>query len=142
MTKSVFAIAAAAVLLFAAAVPSTAEPISSRAVASVPFAFDLGGATMPAGKYYFETRPMNGMLVVTDTTGRNHAYLTMPAIDAKGESSARLVFEKRGSTYRLAQVWSTASGMGAILPKDKKQDKLAQLRKTPAEFVTLALNRQ
>lgn len=139
--KFVATIAVAAVLLFAAPVSSYALTIGHRASASVPFAFTVGGANMPAGNYIFEARPANGMLILTDPTGRNHAYLTFPAGDPNGSLPARLVFEKRGTNYRLAQVYAAASGSGAALPIDKKHERMAELRRQPVEYVTLALNR-
>jgi hypothetical protein len=140
--KSIFAIAATAFVLFAAAVPSFAAGIAARATAEVPFAFELGGASMPAGKYVFETRPINSLLVVTDPTGRNRALLTFPAGNPNGASEARLVFEKQGTHYRLTQVWASSGGLGAVLPKDKKADQRAQLRREPVETIVLALRRK
>lgn len=140
--KTVFAVATVAIVLFAAAAPSFANTAGARATAEVPFAFDLGGATMPAGKYFFEARTMNGMLVVTDPSGRNHAVLTFPTGNPNGDSDARLVFEKRGSHYRLAQVWASTGGLGAVVPSSKKLEQRAQLRREPVETVVLALNRK
>lgn len=140
--KFVAALAVAAVLLFAAPVSSFASSIGSRASAEVPFAFTIGGANMPAGKYLFEARPTNGMLILTDPTGRNHAYLTVPAGDPNGSAPARLIFEKRGTHYRLAQVYAASAGPGVMLPLDKNRERMAELRRQPVEYVTLALNRK
>lgn len=139
--KFVAALAVAAVLLFAAPVSSQALTIGARASASVPFAFTVGGSTMPAGKYIFEARTGNAMLILTDPTGRNHAYLTLPGGDPNGSLPARLVFEKRGAHYRLAKVYAASSGPGVMLPIDKNRERLAELRREPVEYVTLALNR-
>lgn len=135
-------IAAVAALLVAAAAPAMATQASARATAEIPFAFDLNGTNMPSGKYEFAASPFSGLVIVTDTTGRNHALLTIPLGNPAAGASGRLVFEKRGSEYRLAQIWTGGSGIGAKIAADAKKEKLARERRESPEYITVALARR
>lgn len=128
--------ALAAVLCVAAAMPAFANPAAPIRV-TVPFAFEAGDHALPAGEYQIEHRSSNATLVVTAPDGERHALLTFPTGDPSNPKSPRLVFEKAGGTYRLAEVWVTGAATGAGVPATKSQLLVAKGAKK--ERVELAL---
>lgn len=128
--------ALAAILCLAAAIPVMANPAAPIRV-TVPFAFEAGEHGMPAGNYEIEHRSANAILVVTAPNGERHALLTFPTGDPANPKSPRLVFEKVGGTYRLAEVWVTGAATGAGVPATKAQMLVAKNAKR--ERVEIAL---
>ena len=75
----------------------------------IPFAFVAGGVHLPAGHYHVY-HPGDPYLVVIekdDGRARAMAYVHPSATNAD-ESSTKLVFNKYGDQYFLAQVWTEA----------------------------------
>ena len=73
----------------------------------IPFAFVVGGVHLPAGQYHVY-HPGDPYLVVIekdDGRARAMAYIHPSATNAS-ESSTKLVFNKYGDQYFLAQVWT------------------------------------
>lgn len=73
----------------------------------IPFAFIAGGAHLPAAHYHVY-HPGNPYLVVIekdDGRARAIAYV-VPSTAEPGVSSTKLVFNKYGDQYFLAQVWT------------------------------------
>ena len=130
--------ALAAVLCLAGALPASANQMAPIRV-TVPFAFEAGDHAMPAGIYSIEHRSANATLILTSPDGERRALLTLPAGDPVNPKSPRLVFEKAGDTYRLAEVW-VSGGAGANIPATKSQMLVAKTAKK--ERVELALVRK
>lgn len=128
--------ALAAILCLAAAMPASANPMAAIHV-TVPFAFEAGERAMPAGEYEVEHRSANSTLVITAPSGERHALLTFPTGDPANPKGPRLVFEKVGGTYRLAEVWVTGAATGAGVPATKAQMLVAKGAKR--ERVEIAL---
>ena len=75
--------------------------------AQIPFAFVAGGVRMPAGDYRI-FHPKNPYVVVIEKAdGRlsTVAYVHPSAMN-QGETSTKLVFNRYGDQYFLAQVWT------------------------------------
>lgn len=99
--KIVSAILAATFVVLFAGIASAQE----RLKATVPFAFAVHGATLPAGTYYINNE--NGVLLIESTSTRSAAIvLSHPADgrDPKGTEPA-LVFTPHDGTYVLSQIW-------------------------------------
>lgn len=135
-TIGVLAIAA----VLTAGLPAWANPAAPIRV-TVPFAFEAGDRSLPAGAYEIEHRSANGMLIVTEPSGERHALVTFATGDPANPKSPRLVFEKMGSTYRLAEVWVTGAGAGAGVAPTKAQ-KMLIARAAKRERVEIALVRK
>ena len=84
--------------------------------AKIPFAFEVGSATLPAGEYElrFDPAETQRVLAVSSTDGRHQAYvLTEPVEAGKGVAKAnRLVFERKGTGYALSKVFADDSRAG------------------------------
>ena len=82
------------------------------ATANVPFAFEVNGQTMPAGKYLIqrdESTP--SVLLIRGEQKNNHAAAFVLTIRDGGQdpagSDSVLAFKRYENTYRLAGVWDS-----------------------------------
>jgi len=107
---------------------------------SVPFAFEARDHSLPAGEYQIEYRQANAMLVITPPAGDRQAVLTMPIGNPNDPKSPRLVFERMGNVYRLAEVWVGGAATGAGIPATRSQMLIARTQ-TP-QRVEIALVRK
>jgi hypothetical protein len=73
----------------------------------IPFAFIAGGVHLPAGHYsvYHPGDPYLVVIEKDDGRARAMAYIH-PSATSPSESSTKLVFNKYGDQYFLAQVWT------------------------------------
>ena len=130
--------ALALVVCLAGALPAFANQMAPIRV-TVPFAFEAGDHAMPSGSYYIEHRSANATLIITAPDGHRHALLTLPAGDPANPKSPRLIFEKAGDSYRLAEVW-VSGGAGAGIPATKSQ--LLVAKNAKKERIEIALVRK
>jgi hypothetical protein len=109
LTVNILGIAAAALVCVADADVARAEV--PRIVATVPFDFVVGGAPLPAGKYFVKPASEGATVIeIESADGRHTAYtLTTSASSNVPVPSAELVFEKRDNRYFLERL-VTADG--------------------------------
>jgi hypothetical protein len=111
---------------------------TQRAVAQIPFDFQTGDVSMPAGKYKIN---QNGfVLTVQGERGKPSAMLlTSPAPKQRESAGAgTLTFTRYGDDYFLARIWSPGSREGAAVPKGKREKELVR-RMTFAKSDEVAL---
>lgn len=127
--------------LFGMAVTS-ADAAPLTLIARIPFAFDVQGHAMPAGKYEFDRDDNFHFLAIRAMTGSNaHGVsLAMPTsgTDPAGDTPA-LVFTKYETTYRLREVWLTR-GTALTLPRLSGDSRLASNTSMGESTVLLAVN--
>jgi hypothetical protein len=113
--------------------------------ANVPFAFNVGGAQLPAGTYEIRVlseSPNEIMIRNTETTA---AALSIARSEDSRNPESKLVFDRIGSQYFLTQVWKGSGAGGMIVPTSKHEQELKrelQLAKSPSavdEKVIVAL---
>ena len=96
--------------------------------ASVPFDFNVGGRTLPAGEYRVERiNPQSypAAVVLRSKDGRLSLTLLTRNTESNGtEGDARLVFNRYGERYFLAQVWHAADPTGLQLPTSTGERRL------------------
>ena len=82
--------------------------------ASVPFAFKVGQAVLPAGRYQvrYDATGTPGVVLVRSQDGRHSAFAIVEGSSRSRSEEARnpkedatLVFERQGSSYALSQVF-------------------------------------
>jgi hypothetical protein len=75
--------------------------------ANIPFAFFAGGVQLPAGEYraYHPGNPYVVVIEKKDGTARAITYVRPSAVNAN-QNSTKLVFNKYGSQYFLAEIWT------------------------------------
>jgi hypothetical protein len=97
-------------LVPAAALLVVASPAAARAeesvVATVPFAFIVGSARMPAGDYVIkESTDDPDLLSIESKDGRHTAFvLTIPSPSSQQSETSELVFEKFAGEHFLSRV--------------------------------------
>ncbi|HEX8844124.1 MAG TPA: hypothetical protein VF791_05745 [Pyrinomonadaceae bacterium] len=132
--------------LFAILAPlSVQAQSSSEQTASIPFSFNVGNKSFPAGEYRVtRINPASDKtaLVIRSADGRmSKLVLTMNVQDSKTHESAKLVFNRYGDQYYLAQVWTPADNTGLELPVSRSERTLARNAGERApEQTTVALN--
>ena len=116
----------------------TAPAFGASARVNVPFAFEVSSVSLPAGSYVLETSDNGAILYVSNPGQERHAVLVKPERASKDPSEAKLVFERVGSTYRLAEVQMTGAVPVVSIPATSAQLLMAKTEQ-PARVV-LALN--
>jgi hypothetical protein len=113
--------AAALIAVFtAAASPSQAGQVSCK----VPFSFTVNSAkTLPLGEYTLTSTGPLGTVLVRGASGA--AFSVTNRLESRGESQAKLVFQKYGDTYILRQVWM-GDGTGRELPRTRLERELME----------------
>ena len=117
--------------------------------ASVPFDFNVGGRTLPAGEYRVERiNPQSYPAAVVIRSKDGRLSLTLMTRDAESngtEDEARLVFNRYGERYFLAQVWHAADSSGLLMPTSTEERRLRrelQIRTAPAERSVALVSRR
>jgi hypothetical protein len=112
------------------AVSSAHAQTSNVQTASIPFSFTVADKTFPAGEYsVIRLNPAmdKAVLAVRSKDGRmNKVVLAMDIQVDKTQEKAKLVFNRYGDQYFLAQVWPPADNTGFELPQSRSERFLAR----------------
>lgn len=114
-------------LMFAALSISAQAQTTERA--SIPFDFSVGGKKLPAGAYMIKRNPLStSSLLVQNQKGHPASIiLTIPSLQNKSRSErGRLVFNRYGDIYFLAQVWFSSNVTGNQVPMSRKERALSK----------------
>lgn len=126
MKKKVLAVAVALIVSITAAGVCFAH--RRVVLANIPFAFEAGNKTLPAGRYQIETVPTGAgtlqriRLVDGD---RQITVYTIAVTSADGKSGPELIFHRYGEKYFLAQIWN-GEGKGQQLYKSAREKEMAR----------------
>jgi len=123
---------------------ATGAYAQSYVKANVPFAFNVGAKQLPAGTYEIRvlSQSPNEIMIRNHETGT--AALSIARSEGPRDTESKLVFDRIGNQYFLAEVWK-GSGAGMIVPTSKLEQELKkelQLAKESAggnEKVVVAL---
>jgi hypothetical protein len=130
MTKRFFVVLAVAGVM-AVATPLFVTVQAAEVRCQIPFSFAVNGTMLPAGTYNLSTTD-SALLI----RGMNHGAVTLSTrMESRTETDAKLIFEKRGDTYTLRQVWM-GEGTGRELPQTRTE-KDKRLALGPAERVVI-----
>jgi len=130
-TFKALALASALLLVGGASVYAT---LLASVTADIPFAFEAGDQSFPAGQYVFQSNleEKSNMLTIEDKSGRKHEFMIA---ETKGEAlptdTSKIVFQKAGDRHYLSQVW--IAGMDEIEvvpPKDLSREEVQNARTT------------
>jgi hypothetical protein len=118
MKKQLFGTFAILSLLLALAVVNVQAQTRNRITAHVPFAFQIGDKTLPAGDYSIKRLSPNALLVQSED-GEVSTIAQAPRSVQRGSavkpSAERLIFRQYGDQYFLAEVWMTRDNVGREL---------------------------
>jgi len=94
---------------------------------SIPFAFDAGNKTLPAGDYRVQVvNPSSDrcVLQIASTDGKSSVLVKTTDIQGQSSEKAKLTFRRYGDQYFLAQVWMAAESSGFDTPSSKAEKSL------------------
>ena len=102
---------------------------------NVPFDFVAGNKTLPAGEYAVKAvGPANMLILVDRTDSTTSAFLpTHAAVSAQPQIESKLVFNRYGDRYFLAQVWTSGNTSGRELIKSAREKEVALIASIETE---------
>ena len=115
--------------ILAAAAPARAQSAREQ-TASVPFSFNVGDKTFPAGLYRVrQVNPASDRVAIEikSADGRLGKVTLTSFVHSRGAAErARLVFARYGEHYFLTEVWTPALDAGLALPTSRSERMLAR----------------
>jgi len=105
---------------------------SQRVIASIPFAFNVGKTTLPAGKYTITVlNPTSDRktLQIRSLNGRASAIVLTTTSSGRASDTAKLVFERYGDQYVFAQAQMDETTLAALRTKERGDKQVAKARK-------------
>ncbi len=118
MTKKILSTLAGLILLFAVAAPLYAGSILNHEMTvTVPFAFAAGDKLMPPGDYTVQVNVERESVVLL---GEGHKPLMLLTIRKESRSApqrGKLVFQRYGTSFFLAEIWSQDNAPVKRLPR-------------------------
>jgi len=96
---------------------------SKSQVADIPFQFQVGNETLPAGQYSVAANSSTGETLRISSRSTNNTVfrLSSPLTRLDTASKGKLVFHQIGSEYFLAEVWSAGYANGRQLAKSGRE---------------------
>lgn len=126
--------------VFALAFISTANAQSIRV--SVPFSFQAGGQSMPAGEYRVDLNQTGTVITLGPKSGQPSCFLIVKAHTGMGmPDRASLVFNKYGESYFLSDVNILGAPSGVEVFGSHAERELARVHGTPKPVTVLAARR-
>ena len=138
MKRNVFGALMTLIVAFSIAVP-VVQAQQTIMSANVPFAFNIGDKQLPAGAY--AVREMDRATLIQSKDGAT-SVLGIYAYAGPSSDETKLVFNKVGDHYFLAQIWTSARGQGLSVPESKLEKELRASNSGPqggVETVIVAL---
>jgi hypothetical protein len=134
-----------AILMFMAVATITADAqvSGSKMSASIPFAFNVGNKTLPAGEYTVRVvNPSSDqrVLQIRSKDGRVSAVIQTIGATSNNADDAKLVFHRYGETYFFAQAQMAgdATMLAAVktrAQRSKERELASNVRKATVEIL-------
>jgi hypothetical protein len=101
---------------------------------NIPFEFNVGGTTLPAGEYVISSpsETASHLLAIRSLDGASAVFIQAEPLSPKHdiwEPDTRLTFEKVNGKEFLMKVWEFGSEMGYVLPASEKAVRTLQMAK-------------
>ena len=118
----------------------SASAQTSIAKVTIPFDFQTGKQTLPAGTYRVERESPN--LIKLEGPGKAGGYVLMhDAIKTKAPAQGMLSFDRTGGKYYLRQIWTAGNPTGLECAKSRAEKAaLVATNNEAASTVELAFN--
>ena len=129
MKKQTYRLVAILGIFLGFAVASVHAQAPSKVEVNIPFEFSAGKTTLPAGVYTIKRMSGNNITLRSED-GHSSVILNAPITNTSSDPNAveRLVFEKHGEQYALAQIWLTAdTGRQIWLNKKSKNSERIEI---------------
>ena len=125
MKKQAYTVIAMIVLVGSMAVAAQAQNNGRpQLVAEIPFEFNVGNKTLPAGEYLVRSVSDTSPIVVLDILSRDgkaSAMLMMTSVQGKTPDRGKLLFNRYGSQYFFAQTWVAGDKIGLEAPRSRAE---------------------
>jgi hypothetical protein len=121
MKKQAFRILTMLSLLLAVTAVSVSAQ-SKRSTINIPFSFNVGTKTLPAGDYTVEPirQDSHNVWLVESKNGSDSVlFTTTPVWTSEPQEGAKLVFNRYDDQYFLSQIWSPGDNSGRELRMPK-----------------------
>ena len=139
MKRNVFVALMTLIVAFSIAVP-VVQAQQTIMTANVPFAFSVGDKRLPAGAY--AVREMDRATLIQSADSANSVLGIYYYAGPSKTDETKLVFNKVGNHYFLAQIWTSARDQGLSVPQSKLEKELRTSNSRPqggVETVIVAL---
>jgi hypothetical protein len=103
---------------------ATSVYAQSYAKANVPFAFNVGAKQLPAGTYEIGVLSQSPNAIMIRNTETTAAALSIARTEGPRDTESKLVFDRIGTQYFLAEVWKGFGAGGMIVPTSKHEQEL------------------
>ena len=96
-------------------------------VVNIPFDFVAGNTHLPAGEYTLKiSEPMHSLILISRKDTTMSAFInTNPAVSSAPQTKSKLIFNRYGDRYFLAQVWEQGYAQGRQLLKSPREKEAA-----------------
>lgn len=102
------------------------EQMPKKAIADVPFPFQVEGQALPPGTYSVKQMSRFRSIRIQNQAMSGASKQCVPVKRTWGKAKgARLVFEAYGDRYFLSEVWFESDGSGLILRKSPDEVRMA-----------------
>ena len=98
---------------------ATGAYAQSVAKVNVPFAFKVGEAQLPGGCYTITSFLYEQNMIMIRNCETGAAVVSLAAPEYPRDTSSRVVFQRLGDQYFLAEIWGDASSLGMTIPASK-----------------------
>jgi hypothetical protein len=126
---------------FASALASvSAQTAGHNITASIPFEFNVGDKTLPAGQYAIGRINSDGTQLRISNRDDSASRLTQTVLVNEPKEESVLVFKRYGDRYFLSQVWKAGETEGRqMLKSDSEKAMDRELAKNKAEAGTVTI---
>lgn len=126
--QTFYRIAVSVLFLFFGSLPAFAQSLENLMTVQVPFDFQVGEKTFPAGKYVIKRDPQTPQLLQIHCPERNIAVIVYTITLNLPKESARtsLTFKEYGEKHFLSEVRVVGRGVGYELTRSKAEHQLAR----------------
>jgi hypothetical protein len=125
MKKQAYTMIAMAVLVGSMAAGARAQTSSHTELrANIPFQFNVGDKTLPAGEY--TVRQINlhsdrAVLQIRRKDGSAGVMIQMDSVNGRAPESAKLIFHRYSNEYFFAEAWVDGDANGLRAPKSRAE---------------------
>jgi hypothetical protein len=125
MKKRIYTMIGMIVLVSSMAVAARAQTSGrTQLIANIPFQFNVGNKTMPAGEYTVtQVNPASdhAVLQLRSRGGSASAMVQMGSVIGKAQESAKLIFRRYDNHYFFAQAWVDGDNTGFEAMKSRAE---------------------
>ena len=103
---------------------ATSAFAQAYAKANVPFAFNVGGAQLPAGTYEIKVLSQSPYEIMIENSETRAAAMSIARREGPRNTESKLVFNRIDNRYFLSEVWKGSAAAGMIVPTSKQEEEL------------------